>query len=197
MPELVDPVEEIACQLRASGKAQVEAFNEAFKVAPDSKANNSSRFFRRDDVKVRVAEIKRRRAVLADLDEAWVLRQLKAIAKQGELIGNANLDDFFVHAEDGKRIGIDLTDVSRAKMAALEEVTIEQYTEGAKDDAQTIKRTKIKMKSPSGAMTAAKLIGDWLGMWAPQKVAPTNSDGDGPAVLEVRWSDPPPEADKP
>lgn len=186
MPELIDPREEEACQLRASGKTQKEAFDEVFKPDPESKANNSSRFFRRDDVKARVAEIKRRRAVLADLDDAWVLKQLKAIAGQGELIGKANLDDFFVHTADGKRVGIELTDVPRAKMAALEEVTIEQFTEGPKDDPQTVRRTKIKLKATTGAIAANKLIGDWLGMWAPTKIAPTNAKGDGPAEMHVK-----------
>jgi hypothetical protein len=182
MPELIDPREEKACQLRASGKTQLDAYNAAFEVPDDSKANNSSRFFRRDDAKIRVSEIKRRRAVLADLDEAWVLKQLKAIAKNGELIGNANLDDYFVHTENGRRIGIELTDVPRKKMAALDEVTVEQYTEGPRDDPQTVKRTKIKLKTPVGATRAAELIGDWLGMWAPTKIAPTNPQGDGPPL---------------
>jgi len=181
MPDLINPREEKACQLRAAGKTQLDAFNEAFEVADDSKANNSSRFFRQDYVKVRVAEIKRRRAVLADLDDAWVLRQLKAIAKNGEVIGNANLDDYFVHTADGRRVGIELTEVPRAKMAALDEVTIDQHVEGSKDDPETIRRVRIKLKSPTGAMSAAKMIGDWLGMWAPVKVAPTNASGDGPA----------------
>ena len=184
MPELINPREEKACQLRASGKTQLDAFNEAFEISKDSKANNSSRFFRRDDVKFRLAEIKRRRAVLADLDEAWVLRQLKAIARNGETVGNANLDDYFFHTESGERVGIELTSVPRAKMAALDEVTVEQFTEGPRDDPQTIKRVKIKLKSPSGALTAAKMIGDWLGMWAPTKIAPTNAAGDGPAQIE-------------
>src|SRR5882672_9019144 len=168
MPELIDPREEKACQLRASGKKQADAYYEVFDGPPES--NNQSRFFRKDYVKARVEEIKRRRAVLADLDDAWVLRQLKAIAKNGELIGDANLDDYFMHTEDGRRIGIELTDVPRDKMAALDEVTVEQYIEGPRDDPSTIKKTKIKLKAPTGAMTAAKMIGDWLGMWAPAKM---------------------------
>ncbi len=189
MPELIDPREEKACQLRASGKTQLDAYSEAFEVSADSKANNSSRFFRQDYVKVRVAEIKRRRAVLADLDDAWVLRQLKAIAKNGVTIGEANVDDFFVHTEDGKRIGIELTDVPRAKMAALDEVTIEQYVDGPRDNPQTIKRTKIKLKSPTGAMTAAKMIGDWLGMWAPTKIAPTTPEGEMLPIMDISDED--------
>lgn len=184
MPELVHPTDEKACQLRASGKTQLDAYSEAFGVRGDSKANNSSRFFRRADVKARVIQIKARRAVLADLDDAWVLRQLKAVAKNGEVIGDANLDDFFVHTEDGRRIGISLEDVPRTKMGALEEVTIEQYTEGPRDDPDTIKRIKIKMRSAGTAIQAAELIGKWLNMWPATRIEATGKDG-APLIPDV------------
>jgi hypothetical protein len=87
MLELVDPREERACQLRAGGKTQRDAYNAAFKVPQESKANNSSRFFKRLEIRTRVDAIKRRRATLADLDDAFVLRQLKAIAGNGEALG--------------------------------------------------------------------------------------------------------------
>jgi hypothetical protein len=88
MPELANPRHEHACQLRASGKTQLEAYNEAFEVSEGSSGNNSSRFFNRVEIRTRVDEIKHRRAVLADLDDAFVLHQLSAIAKNGELLGN-------------------------------------------------------------------------------------------------------------
>lgn len=194
MPELPNPRDEFACQLRASGKTQIASYEEAFGVPVKSEANNSSRFFRRADVRARVIEARNRRAVLADLDDAWVLRQLKAIAKNGELIGDSNLDDYFSHNSAGGRIGIDLCDVPREKMAALEEVTIEQYTEGPRDDPETIKRTKIKLRSATTAIQAAELIGKHLGMW-PSRTALTDPSGEGPAVIkhEVTWKQPEPQ----
>jgi hypothetical protein len=65
----------------------------------------------------------------------------------------------------GKRIGIDLTEVPAPKMAALEEVTIEQYVDGPRDDPQTIKKTKIKLRQAGAVLQANEMIGKWLGMW--------------------------------
>ena len=144
MPELADPKEENACQSRASGKSQLEAYRAAFEVPEGSKANNSSRFFRRSEIKARVDEIKRRRAVLADLDEAWVMVQLKSIAKNGQTIGNANLDDYFAKDDNGERTHLDIARVSREKMAALEEVTVEEVLEGQGENRVRIRRTRMK-----------------------------------------------------
>ncbi len=165
---LKDAQQEEACVQRANGLSQ-EA---AYQAAQYSDSNNASRFFRQPHIRARVKQLRDFRTVMAGLDEAFVLRNLKALAKNGELIGNANLDDFFAHNAEGQRIGIDLSDVSRKKMAALGEVTVEQYTEGPRDDPQTIKRTKIRIKPAADAAHAAELIGKHLGMW-PNKVAMT------------------------
>lgn len=177
---LENPQHEQACQLRASGATQSDAYAEAFGQSEDSGANNSSRFFRQPHIKQRVAAIRRKRSVMADLDEAWVLVQLKAVAKNAKLIGDANLDDYFAKGHDGTRLGISLGHVSRAKMAALEEVTVEEYVEGRGDDAERIKRTKIKLRSAqsSGALAAAELLGKHLGMW-PSKVSAELTGKDG------------------
>lgn len=183
---LDDPAQELACQERARGLTQEVAMQAAGYSVDNTASNNASRFFRQPHIRARVARIKLRRAVLADLDEAKVLANLNAIAKTGHTIGNANLDDFFAHNDKGQRIGIELTDVSRKKMAALGEVTVEQYTEGPRDNPETIKRTKIRLKGAGDAIAANELIGKYLGMW-PSKTALTNLDGDGPAEVTVTW----------
>ena len=183
MADLEDPQQEKACQLRASGASQVDAYAEAFGQVPDSGANNSSRFFRQPHIKARVTEIKARRTLLADLNEAWVLVQLRSIAKNAKTIGDANLDDFFELDADGKRIGIDLRDVPRSKMAALDEVTIEEYVEGRGESAERIKRTKIKLRSSNEARAALELLGKHLGMW-PNKIEATGKDG-APLIPDI------------
>jgi len=189
---LDDPTHETACQLRVSGKSQREAYAEAFEQADESEANNSSRFFRQPQIKARCEELRRWRSAMANLDEAWVLVQLKAVAKNAKLIGNANLDDYFAKGgKDGKeRLGISLVDVPRAKMAALEEVTIDEYTEGRGEDAERIKRTKIKLKSAqsSGSLAALELLGKHLGMWPSKLSASLTGEGGGP--IEVTWKQP-------
>jgi hypothetical protein len=89
----------------------------------------------------------RRRAVLAELDDGWVLMQLKAAAENGIVIGNANLDDYFEKDAAGVRLRISLARVSADKMAALDEVTIEEFVEGRGEEARTVRRTKIKLRS--------------------------------------------------
>lgn len=176
MPVLDDPIQEKACELRATGSTQVDAYALAFDQPEDSGANNSSRFFRQPHIKARVTEIKTRRVLLADLNDAWVLVQLKAIAKNARAIGDANLDDFFAKTDDGRRLGIDLSDVSRAKMAVLEEVTVEEYLEGKGETAERVKRTKVKLRSSNEARAALELIGKHLGMW-PSKTEHVGKDG--------------------
>jgi hypothetical protein len=182
MSELANPRHEKACQLRADGKPQAAAYNEAFEVSEDANGSNASRFFKRFDIRTRVDEIKHRRAVLAELDCGWVLQRLMAVAKNAE----ANLDDYFVRNADGERIGIDLSQVPREKMAAIEEVTVEETIEGKGEGAVRIRRTKIKLRSASAAIQAAELLGRYLGLWKDKGPA------DAP-VIEVYWRDSPTE----
>jgi len=38
-------------------------------------------------------------------------------------------------------------------------------------------------------MTAAKMIGDWLGMWAPTKIAPTTPEGEMLPIMDISDED--------
>jgi hypothetical protein len=182
MPQLENSRHEKARQLRAGGKSQVDDYNEAFEV---SNGINASRFFRRLEVRARVDELVRRRAVLAELDDAWVLRQLKAIAKNRELIGNANLNDYFVRNHVEQLIGIDLSNIPPQKIAALEEVAFEQVVERQGGDRQTTRRAKIKLRSAAAVIQANELIGRYLGLWKDK--SPADAALTGKTVLEVYW----------
>jgi hypothetical protein len=183
MPELDNPRHERAAELRADGLTQTDAFCQAF---GHEDGRNASRLFARADVRARVRQIVERRAVMADLDEALILRQLKAIAKNGELIGNSNLDNYFAKNAAGERIGIDLAHVSPENMAALEQVVIDQIVEGRGDERQVIKRIRIKLKTAGRVIQACELLGRYLSMWR-DRAALTDAAGTGPAVVEVHW----------
>lgn len=184
MDVLKNPKHERLAQLRAEGRSQRESYRIAYDVESDQA--NAVRMFRQPDIKERVAYLIRRRAVLADLDEVWVLMQLKAIAKAGVTIGNANLDDYFVKNAAGERLGIDLTLVPIEKMAALEEVTVEEFVEGRGEEARTVRRTKIKLRSAANVIAAAELIGKHLRMWK-EGLGMTDPLGTGPPIIEVYW----------
>ena len=156
MAELEDPQQELACQKRADGLSQKAAY--AASGYADGK--NGPRFFRQKQVAKRVREIVARRAVLADLDDAWVLARLKRIA-------DVNLDDYYAHNDKGERIHIDLTQVPREKMAALAEV----YEEI--DEFDRIRKTRIK---PISSVAAIELIGKHIGMWPNRSQAQKAAD---------------------
>jgi hypothetical protein len=119
------------------------------------------------------------------LDEAFVLRQLKAIAKNGEVLGNANLNDCFVRNDAGQLIGIDLSNVPPRKIAALEEVTVEQVVEGRGEDRQAVRRTKIKLRSAAAVIQANELLGRYLGLWEGKGQAEVAAAGK--KIIEVYW----------
>jgi phage terminase small subunit len=179
----------MACQLRAGGESQRAAYRVAFRTREGSKANNSSSFFKRSGIRARVAELVRRRAVLAELDDGWVLMQLKAVAENGVAIGNANIDDYFEKDAAGVRLGINLASVSADKMAALDEVTIEEFVDGRGEEARTVRRTRIKLRSAANVIAACELIGRWLRMWK-EGAAPPSIE---PPVIEVYWKGSPQE----
>jgi hypothetical protein len=93
-------------------------------------------------------------------------------------------DDYFVRNAAGERTGVDLTQVPAEKMAALEEVTVEQVVEGRGDGEQTIRRTKIKLRSAAATIQANELLGKWLGMWK-DKAGLTDASGMGAPIIEV------------
>jgi len=100
MPQLTDPRWEKACQLRADGgtlKAAYEGSGFLFKPA------NATRFFKRDDIRARVAEIQddafkgQRKATeiavkKAGLEESWIIERAKYVVELA-IRGNPILDD--------------------------------------------------------------------------------------------------------
>jgi hypothetical protein len=85
MPALENPKYEKACQLRANGLSFKDAYQGAF--GGDVPQNNTTRLFRRPEIKARLAEIAHERAVMANFNEFFILEQLKAIASNGVKVG--------------------------------------------------------------------------------------------------------------
>lgn len=97
---------------------------------------------------------------------------LKELAK----IGFCNLDDFLKISDTGTPI-IDFSGADRDKMAALSEITQDTYFEGKGEDAQEVKKTKIKLQDK---VKSLQLIGNHLGMFRE------NAGGDdAPAPIKV------------
>ena len=79
-------------------------------------------------------------------------------------IGFANIEDYIQVQEDGTAF-VKLNEVSRDQFAAIGEITSEVYTEGKGEDAQDVKRTKLKLLDKKGALVD---LGKHLGMFVEQ-----------------------------
>jgi Terminase small subunit. len=73
----------------------------------------------------------------------------------------ANQADFVVVSKDGQTY-TDFSGATREQMAAINELTVDTYIEGRGEDAQTVKRVKMKLAPKTAAL---ELLGRHLGMF--------------------------------
>jgi phage terminase small subunit len=114
--------------------------------------------------------------------EAIASRQLALAARYGvtqerivaELarIGFANMADYMTAGPDGDPV-LDFAALTRDEAAALQEVTVDRYTEGRGDEAREVKRVKFKLADKRAALVD---LGRHLGLFGnrdPAKVTVT------------------------
>jgi phage terminase small subunit len=99
-------------------------------------------------------ELKRRQAILAEKFSVTQEKVLQELAK----LGFSNLADFTrLVGED--RI-IDLSEATRDQLAALAEITVEDYKDGRGEDARDVRKVKIRLQDKMTALTTlAKHLG--------------------------------------
>ncbi len=76
-------------------------------------------------------------------------------------MGFANMLDYVRITPDGEAV-VDLTRLDRDHAAAITEITSEVYTDGKGDDAERVKRVKLKLADKKGAL---ELLGKHLGLF--------------------------------
>lgn len=99
-------------------------------------------------------------------------------------IGFSNMADYVEVADDGRSLTFRFPDPDAedylARMAAVEQITIEEYTEGTGEDAENVKRTRFKLGNKKGALDSLTKV---LGM-VVEKHEHTGRDG-GPIRTEA------------
>lgn len=166
-------------QLKPTERAFVDAYlvtdepvGAAFAAFPDLAAAGMSDRRAVSAAGARALEFSRRPLIQAAIAEKmaakaaeWDLRADKVVAEIAK-IAYSNLDDYLSLTSDGEPY-IDLSKVPRDKMAAVAEVTVEDYVEGRGEDARDVKRVKFKLHPKLDALEKAM---KYLGLYAPDKV---------------------------
>jgi phage terminase small subunit len=90
-----------------------------------------------------------------DVHRATADRIIAEVAR----VGFANLGDYMTVLEDGSAV-VDLSGATPQQLAALSEITVDEYTEGRGDGARNVKRVRIKLADKLAALnTLAKYRG--------------------------------------
>jgi phage terminase small subunit len=105
-------------------------------------------------VQAMIAELSKSKADALDLKAEQVLRELK-------LMGFSNMLDY-VTVKDGDAY-VDLSKLTREQAAAIQEITVEEYTEGRGKEARDIKRTRFKLADKRGSL---ELLGRHLKLFS-------------------------------
>ncbi|MGI6078461.1 MAG: terminase small subunit [Fastidiosipilaceae bacterium] len=95
-------------------------------------------------------------------------------------IGFANLADYIQVQQDGTAY-VDISGMTREQAAAVQEITVDEYTEGGGEDARQVKKVKLKLIDK---IKALELIGKHLAMWVERQEI-TGKDG-GPIEVAER-----------
>ena len=83
------------------------------------------------------------------------------IARELAKLGFANMADYLTVGEDGQPT-LDWSQLTRDQAAALQEVTVDEYVDGAGDDAREVRKVRFKLGEKRSALVdLAKLLGFW------------------------------------
>jgi phage terminase small subunit len=124
-------------------------------------------------IKARVAELRAERAQRVQITQDDVLLRLIEL-------GFSNMGDYVQVLDSGDPVH-DFTKLDRSKWGAVQELTVDRYSEGRGEDAREVKRVKFKLYDPRGAVVD---VGKHLGMW-PNRIEHTGKDGGPIEVAEL------------
>lgn len=118
------------------------------KASPHAAETAFGRLLRKVEFSSRIAELE---ALLAEQAAAAGLMSAKEVLQELSSIGRANMADYMdVGSEGDPRLHF--SELSREQSAALQEVTVETFMDGAGDDARGVKRVRFKLHDKRGAL---------------------------------------------
>jgi phage terminase small subunit len=129
----------------------------------------SKDLLRNPHVRARIAFLQAKTVNGLEINAINVVRELAKL-------GLANMDDYMTVQTDGSAV-LDLGDTSRDQRAAIQELVVDEYTDGKGDAARDVKRTRIKLHDKRGALVD---LGRHLGIFEAD-----NQQGPG-VIIEIR-----------
>ena len=161
MPLLRNPKHERFAQELAKGKTLEEAHRVAGYRAD---RRNAQHLRQRDDISRRIEELLANRDKI-DVRATERAIERTAITKQRVIeelakIGFANMADY-TRLVGSERV-VDLADASLDHLAAVQEITVEDFKDGRGENARDVRRVKLKLHDKKGALVD---IGRELGMF--------------------------------
>lgn len=163
-------------------ESRITAYQAAgFMALGESLNDNARRFANLKHIKARLAELSDYAAKLAGIDAGWAMLRLKQLAE-------SNLDDYLGPADEDHNRYFTIGKTSREKLGLLSELSLDEETiDGPEGPIGRVRKTRVKLHDRVQTIALMAKIAGWN---APTKIAPTDGEGTGPAVVEVRWKDP-------
>jgi phage terminase small subunit len=149
-------------ELYLAGGNAAEAYREAYSSAAPSRsvAREGHRLLKHPKIAPFLAEAEAKaRAVLVEAANHYAVSRERNVAELAH-IAYANLEDFT--RQVGEERVIDLSGATRDQLAALQEITVEDYLDGRGKDARQVRRTKIKLGDKQGAIERLNKMFGWI-----------------------------------
>jgi phage terminase small subunit len=172
-----------------NGRNAVAAYHRAYGITKAKASAHwvqvaASKALRRENVRAAMEEIES--VLMAPVFETAM--QLAGITRARIMlelakIGFANIEDYTILQLDGSRV-IDFSTATRDQLAAVQEITVETYTEGQGEKARQVKRTRLKLHAKREALIA---MGKQVGMFVDHKHL--TIDADSPEKAKKREAD--------
>ena len=121
-----------------------------------------------------LAELTKKHADKLDLSTEKVLAELSKRAF-------SNFLDYVKITEDGDAV-VDLSSLTREQAAAIQEITVDEYTEGKGKHARQVKRTKFKLADKDRSL---ELLGRYLKLFT-DKIEVAGLEGLAEKLFEAR-----------
>jgi phage terminase small subunit len=121
---------------------------------------------RRPLVQAAIAELSRAATERCQISTDKILREVAKVAF-------SNIGDYIKITADGEPF-VDMSDVDANQLAAVAEVTVEDYKEGRGDDARDVRKVKFKLHDKLAGLD--KLM-RYAGLYAPDKIEHSGPGG--------------------